>query len=212
LECGPPVRPGAHEAATRHRDKKPDNILVTKNGYAKLADFGLAKLLERAAPETEMHTIARPGTRPGVVVGTTAYMSPEQAFGQPVDARSDVFSFGVTLYELLAGQHPFPGTSELEVLHSVIHRPPTPLAERRLDLPIGLTMAVEKALEKNPADRYQTMRDLVVDLRRLLRQSGEAVAAAAPAPAASRRWIWPAAAVAAALILLAGWKLVNLAK
>ena len=100
-------------------------------------------------------------------------MSPEQALGQPLDARSDIFSFGVVLYEVLAGQRPFAGASDLDVLHAIIHRAAGPLPE---DVPLPLRMVVEKALEKDPADRFQSMRDMVVDLRRVVRQSAEAPA------------------------------------
>src|SRR5260370_31130501 len=127
------------------------------------------------------------GTKPGMIVGTIAYMSPEQASGRPVDARSDIFSFGVVLYELLAGRRPFQGATDLEVLQTIIHGDPQPLGT---DVPLALRMAVEKALKKDPAERYQSMRDLVVDLRRLTRQTTDPTALYATP--ARRRWQWAA--------------------
>ena len=180
----------AHSAGILHRDIKPANILVGKNGYAKLADFGLAKLTE-VSQHDATRTLTEAHTRPGMVVGTIAYMSPEQASGKPLDARSDIFSFGVVLYELIAGQRPFVGATELEVLKTIIHGLPAPLPG---DVPIALRRTVETALQKDPAERYQTMRDMVVDLKRLTHE--------AQATGASPRWgIW---AGAAALILAAG--------
>jgi Tol biopolymer transport system component len=152
----------AHKAGVLHRDIKPGNILIGSNGYAKLADFGLAKLVGTDAQRP-------PGsTQQGVIVGTVAYMSPEQATGQPLDERSDVFSFGIVLYELLAGRRPFDGVNDLETLKGIVHASPPPLPE---GVPELLRMAVDKALEKDPADRHQTMRDLVADLRRAARKS-----------------------------------------
>jgi serine/threonine protein kinase len=161
----------AHEAGILHRDIKPENILITKSGYAKLADFGLAKLYEGSAPDVATRAVTETRTRPGVIVGTLAYLSPEQASGQPIDVRSDIFSFGVVLYEVLAGQRPFTGTSDLDTLQAIVHRPAGPLPE---ELPLALRMVAEKALEKDPTDRFQSMREMVVDLRRLVRQSAEA--------------------------------------
>ena len=152
----------AHAAGVVHRDVKPTNILVTKNRYAKLADFGLARIDE----------IAREGmppwredlTRPGMVVGTVAYMSPEQASGKPLDARSDIFSFGVVLYELLANRKPFQGDTDFEVQQAIVVATPEPVSEA---IPVSLRAIVEKTLEKDVAKRYQSMRDVVVDLKRV---------------------------------------------
>jgi serine/threonine protein kinase/Tol biopolymer transport system component len=186
----------AHAAGILHRDIKPANVLIGSNGYAKLADFGLAKLFgEQAAgakPARTQHTGA------GVVIGTVAYMSPEQAAGHALDERSDIFSFGVVLYELLAGHRPFEAANDLELMKTIVHGTPQPLPA---DIPEALRLAVEKALEKDPAERYQSMRELVVDLKRVVQKRSSAqVAPVTESPRQSVRFSWP---LAAALVALA---------
>jgi eukaryotic-like serine/threonine-protein kinase len=186
----------AHAANILHRDIKPENILLTRSGYAKLADFGLAKLAERrsATGVDETETV---GTRPGMVLGTPAYMSPEQAAGAALDARSDIFSFGVVLYEALSSVRPFRAASDVDLLHAIIHDAPGTLPA---SVPPGLRAIVEKAMEKDASDRYQSMRELVIDLRRLVRpSSGTAIPAAAPVQAPVRRWLLSTAALAFAV-------------
>ena len=168
----------AHQAGILHRDIKPMNILVARNGYAKLADFGLAKLAENGRIDLAARSPEGP-TRPGLILGTIAYMSPEQAWGQPLDSRSDIFSFGVVLYEMFSGKRPFGGRTDLEVLKTIMDGELPPLSE---EVPEAYRNVVEKALEKSPAERFQSMREMVVDLRR-----GQRSEELAPAPPKSKR-------------------------
>jgi serine/threonine protein kinase len=195
----------AHAAGVLHRDIKPGNILIDGNGYAKLADFGLAKLLAPAPSDSaDGVSSAALGTVAGVVIGTVAYMSPEQATGQPLDARSDIFSFGVVLYEALAGRRPFEAKHDLELLKAIVHATPAPLPS---DVPELLRNAIERTLEKDPADRYQSMRDLVSELRRLARKGSTTTSTTGVAPTRRERvhLRWSiAAAVVFALAAVAG--------
>jgi len=146
----------AHQAGIIHRDIKPQNILLDKDGRVRILDFGLAKL-KRAAMLTQI----------GTTLGTVAYMSPEQAQGKEADPRSDIFSFGVVLYEMITGKLPFKGEHEAAVIYSIVNENPEPLARYKSDLPDELQRIVDKAMEKNPDMRYQHVDDLGADLRKL---------------------------------------------
>jgi serine/threonine protein kinase len=157
----------AHQAGIIHRDVKPGNILVNRSGQVKVLDFGLAKLMRSPASETFAPTrIGTPMTSAGVVVGTPAYMAPEQADGQLVDARADVFAFGAVLYELLSGRRPFQGSSPMSVMAAVLRDRPAPLSQVCPGIPSRLEAIVMRCLEKEPAKRYPS----AVELRQALEE------------------------------------------
>jgi serine/threonine protein kinase len=164
----------AHEAGIVHRDIKPDNIMLrSRDGFVKVLDFGLVKLTEplSASANAEAPTRALINTDAGTVMGTVGYMSPEQARGKDVDARTDIFSVGAVVYEMLAGRAPFAGETTADVLGALLHKEPAPFTEVAPDTPRGLQRVVGKALRKDREERYQTAKDLLVDLRQLKKQT-----------------------------------------
>ena len=155
----------AHEANVIHRDIKPDNIIVRPDGLVKVLDFGLAKLTEKA-PVFDLEALTTlVKTSPGLIMGTVGYMSPEQARGRSVDGRSDIFSFGSMLYEMLSGKRPFTGDNEVDVIASIIHKEPETLAGFAPEIPYLLETIVLRTLRKNRDERYQNMPELLADLR-----------------------------------------------
>ncbi|HEX6188488.1 MAG TPA: protein kinase [Pyrinomonadaceae bacterium] len=159
----------AHATGIVHRDIKPENIMIRRDGIVKVLDFGLAKLTEQIPLEsvdTEAPTSLK--TNPGTVVGTAVYMSPEQARASETDARTDIFSLGIVLYEMVAGRLPFDGSSSTEVLASILsEKEPLPLARYSTEVPVELERIVSKALRRNREERYQTIKDMLLDLQSL---------------------------------------------
>jgi Tol biopolymer transport system component len=200
LEIGTQVAEGlaaAHAAGIVHRDLKPENLILSKDGYVKILDFGLAKLAERGLAQEDGPTVSAgaPGTEPGTVMGTVGYMSPEQAAGQPVDFRSDQFSFGSILYEMATGQRAFQRKTGVETLAAILREEPKAIAELNPAAPAPLRWTIERCLAKEPDERYASTKDLARDLKSVrdhLSETSSATLAAAPARL-RRRWLVPAA-------------------
>ncbi len=195
----------AHEAGIVHRDLKPENLMLNRDGFLKILDFGLAKLMDPVSSDVSM---IQTRTSAGIVMGTAGYMSPEQAAGKVVDFRSDQFSFGSILYEMVTGKRAFSENSAAETMSAIIRNDPEPVSAIASDAPAPLRWVIERCLAKDPDERYASTRDLARDIQGLrdrfseIRTSAETIASAATRT--SRRWIVPlliAAALAAVAVL-----------
>ncbi len=164
----------AHAAGIVHRDIKPDNVMIRPDGLVKVLDFGVAKLLRLESSKNtdpEAETRIKIDTSPGMIIGTANYMSPEQAAAKEVDHRSDIFSFGVLVYEMLTGRLPFEGETGVEMLGAILYKDPVPLSTHAPDLPEELCAVIAKAMEKDPDARYQDVNELVRDVRAITGES-----------------------------------------
>ena len=202
----------AHAVGITHRDVKPANIMVNESGLVKLLDFGIALIEEPSVDASATTSTMAFLTRPGTVVGTLAYMSPEQAHGGGVGPRSDIFSLGVVLYQMFTGTLPFQAASQVGLLYEIVHTPAPALSRMRPELPPALGQVVEKALEKDPEQRYQSAGELLQDLKAISWQletgveaskiSASKISRTLGARRVDRRKIFGIAALAASLLLL----------
>lgn len=195
----------AHAANIVHRDIKPENVMVRRDGIVKVLDFGLAKLVEQQKPDSQAPTEGAYNTMPGTVMGTVSYMSPEQARGKDVDARTDIWSLGVVLYEMLAAHLPFAGETMVDTLGSILSKEPPLLSQPETRIPDELERIVAKTLRKDKEERYQSAKDLALDLKSLkrrlefeaeLERTGTPDASGIKPPKAKSKWITLAAAFA----------------
>jgi serine/threonine protein kinase/Tol biopolymer transport system component len=212
----------AHAANIVHRDLKPENIMVTRDGFAKVLDFGLAKLSVRksATESTADATAVRDETREGAILGTVAYMSPEQVSGKVVDHRSDIFSFGTILYEIAARRRPFDADSDVDVMHKILHDKPVPVDEINPAIPTEVRRMIRRCLAKDPERRYQSMKDLAIELKEIVDEFDELTTSSSShgssthsdaVPLLPRRqpWAWAGAGslLVVALVIVGMWQM-----
>jgi len=213
----------AHQSHVVHRDLKPENVVIGVDGHVKILDFGLAKILQHPdeahrSQLSQAETASLELTEARSLLGTAAYMSPEQTRGETVDARSDIFSFGTTLYEMVTGKLPFSGKTHMDKLTAILHTQPGPASQINSKVPLELDRILAKCLEKDPRERYQSTEDLAVDLKRLGRdvESGSAPSYASlvelqrpPRSSRAARWIWPTVGLSVLVLTMAAWLFVG---